>query len=245
MEDLGSFLASAPSGWRLEILYKPIVHIYFRVYPHQKKVRVSAPEKVDARTLEKAIGSKSAWILKQVSNSRQKTPLPGRNWPKNSCYFQGKLFPLFSMEADARPGVVLDHQKGVMVFSRPGSTPCKKDQILSQWFRRQLKDEISNLLDKWQPALGVRASEFGVKKMKTRWGSCNTKARRIWINLALICLDPGFLEYVLVHELVHLLEPSHNKRFYGFLDLYLPHWQQMEKGLKQIIPGEITAFQNS
>lgn len=130
-------------------------------------------------------------------------------------------------------GVSLDSPGELLLYVRPKSSCEKREKILSAWYRSQLKAEIALLLEKWEPCMGVKTREFGVKKMKTRWGSCNTRAKRIWINLSLIRLAPCFLEYVLVHELVHLLERNHNQRFHSFMDQFVPNWPILKKELNQ------------
>jgi predicted metal-dependent hydrolase len=232
MPDLKSFMASAPGGWGLEIAYKPIRHIYFRVYPEKKKVKVSAPVGISSSRLSSAIHAKSGWLLRKMNSPRHKIHLEN----KSICHFKGQAYPLVHLERPGAPKVLFDPEKGIIVQTRPGATPEKKADVLSQWMRQRLKQEIALLLDQWEPVMGVKARQFRVRKMKTRWGSCNTRARRIWINLALIRLSPEFLEYVLVHELAHLLEPSHNRRFYRVMDQFLPQWKKYKTGLDQYAP---------
>ncbi len=106
-----------------------------------------------------------------------------------------------------------------------------REALLDDWCRKEIKKSILLILEKWQPLIGVRIRQFGVRKMKTRWGSCNINAARIWLNLKLIHLPPQFLEYVTVHEMVHLLERGHNARFKGFMDRFIPDWRNLKKEL--------------
>ncbi len=233
MPDLKVFMALAPEGWRLNIFYKKIRHIYFRVYPDKKLVKVSAPYRIKNAALNAVISAKSAWLLKQI-NAPARVPLVSPEMQtKDVAYFKGQSYPLIFLDRQAPPKVVLDENQGILVYTRPGALEEKKQAVLSQWYRTCLKAEIQKLLGKWQPVIGVHAEDFGVKKMKTRWGSCNTRDRRIWINLALIRLSPCYLEYVLVHELVHLLERYHNQRFYGFMDQFIPQWKQLKVALNR------------
>jgi predicted metal-dependent hydrolase len=233
MPDLKSFMARAPEGWRLDIIYKKIRHIYFRVYPDKKLVKVSAPYRIKNSALNAVISAKSGWLLKQISTPRPVPAASPEMQTKDVSFFKGKSYPLLFLERPAPPRVVLDEDRGILVYTRPGATEEKKNAVLSQWYRNCLKDEIRDLLERWEPVIGVATEDFGVKKMKTRWGSCNTQARRIWINLALIRLSPCYLEYVLVHELIHLLERYHNQRFYGFMDRFLPRWKELKTELNR------------
>ncbi|MEX0608622.1 MAG: SprT-like domain-containing protein [Balneolaceae bacterium] len=111
------------------------------------------------------------------------------------------------------------------------STKEKRATVLEEWYRAEIKKEISKLISKWEDPMGVSVKEFGVKRMKTRWGTCNIRDRRIWLNLELAKKSPDCLEYVVVHEMVHLLERLHNKRFHNFMDQFFPEWRQIKKKL--------------
>ena len=243
MPDLRVFLPQAPDGWGLEIQRKSIRHIYFRVYLDQKKVGVSIPRQVDDQTLASAIHGRADWILKQTAKFPTQKQAIEELGNGDTCYFKGHKYGISVVEKNLRPRVIFDPDPdpdlgpgpgpGLTLQVRPVATREKRDQVLSQWYRDCLRAEIQKLLDKWEPCIGVKTRAFGIRQMKTRWGSCNIQARRIWINLALIRLAPCFLEYVLVHELVHLLERGHNKRFYSFMDKFVPHWKELKKELNQ------------
>ncbi len=230
-----AFIAPAPQGWRIEILRKQIRHIYFRVFQDKKLVRVSAPLRVRQAVLDAAIAAKAPWLLKQVHTRKTRPRISTEMQAGDTAWYKGRACPIVYMETSGPGRVVMDPDRRLRVYARPGATPEKKQHLLSQWYRNRLKVEIRLLLDKWEPVIGVTAREFGVKKMKTRWGSCNTRAQRIWLNAALIRLSPCYLEYVLVHELVHLLERGHNPRFYGFMDRFLPGWKRLKDALNQYI----------
>ncbi len=234
--DLKSVLPSAPGGWHLDISYKSVRHIYFRIYPGQKQVKITVPRRISCSDLDTAIQAKSRWLLKKIAAPRSIAGPGSELKDEGGCRFKGRAYPLFFRDGGGQPRVLVDAETGITVYTRPGTGPEKKAGVLSQWMRQCLKQEIQILLDRWQPVMGVQAAQFGVKKMKTRWGSCNTRAGRIWINLALIRLSPGLLEYVLVHELTHLLEPSHNPRFYHLMDQFLPRWKGDKEELDRYSP---------
>ncbi len=134
-----------------------------------------------------------------------------------SCMLWGKRLPVVRGVSNARPLICLSDESEIMIRVPSGYGPKKEDNLWNRWLRSILNERIQMLREKWQPAMGAAAAEFRLKKMKTRWGSCNTRARRIWINAVLVHLDPCLLEYVLVHELAHLLEPGHTLRFYQIM----------------------------
>ncbi len=168
----------------------------------------------------------------------KKTPINFRPlsaiWDDVSCTVWGQVQPVAYQTGAGRPKVYLDAESGIIVKTPETFGPSKKQGVLEQWLRSRLRTCIAALMEKWVPAMGVAVSEFRVKKMKTRWGSCNISAKRIWINTVLVHLPVGLLEYVLVHELAHLLEPGHNQRFYKIVGTHLPDWKQRKNGLDGI-----------
>ncbi|MFG6457415.1 M48 family metallopeptidase [Roseateles sp. BYS96W] len=117
---------------------------------------------------------------------------------------------------------------------RPDADQARCEEVLDAWYRQQVRDAVPALLDKWQPLLGVKASRVFVQRMKTKWGSCTPEPGYIRLNTDLAKKPPECLEYIVVHELVHLLEPTHNQRFIDLMDSYLPHWQQLRKQLNRL-----------
>lgn len=135
-----------------------------------------------------------------------------------------RVYLLDVVEVNAPPTVQVNHHKLVLRV-RPGTDRDKREAVLYAWYRRQLKAQIPPLIAKWEPVIGVQVTDWGVKRMKTRWGTCNIQAQRIWLNLELAKKPPQCLEYVLVHEMVHLLERHHNERFQSLMDQFLPQWR--------------------
>ena len=229
-------LTSVPAGWHLDIKRKKIRHIYFRVYPQEKRIGISVPTAIGSHALDQAIQAKMPWILKQVCKPRSNQPKTVQGiCTGDVCYFKGDPFVLRVKEGHGPAGADLSLPEELALHVRQASSAAFRRKILSEWYRSQLKAEIVLLLEKWQPKMGVKVLEFGIKEMKTRWGSCNTRAKRIWLNLALIRMTPCFLEYVLVHELVHLLERKHNQRFYAFMDEFIPDWPARKKEMNQFL----------
>lgn len=150
-----------------------------------------------------------------------------------SHYFLGQRYRLRVYEQDAPPRVALRGIASLDLFVRPGASCDQREAVLLRWYREQLKVLIPPLLEKWQPTLGVQVADWGIKKMKTKWGSCNPNSRRIWFNLELAKKPAPCLEYIVVHELVHLLERHHNDRFSALMELHVPQWRLYRDMLSQ------------
>lgn len=237
MHGLGRVLPAAPNGWEYEVLFKSIRHIYFRIYPDKKIVRISAPTRVSPEALAQAIQAKSAWLKEKMSALNVPPPLtpePPVIRNSSSCMVWGKSLAVVRENGTARPVICLTTESEITVRVPAGFGAKQEANLWNQWLRSLLNERIQMLLGKWQPTMGIAPAECRLKKMKTRWGSCNTIAKRIWINASLVHLDPSLLEYVLVHELVHLLEPGHTQRFYEIVKKYLPDWKHRESRLNQI-----------
>ena len=151
--------------------------------------------------------------------------------PGEKHLFRGRHVHLKVIYKKKPPSVQLTEDGILILQIRPGSNRTKKSRVIKEWYRSELKQDIPKLIDKWEPVMGVEVNEFGVKAMKTRWGTCNIHDRRIWLNLELVKRRPALLEYVVVHEMVHLLERLHNKRFYAYMDHFLPGWKKLQQEL--------------
>lgn len=219
------------SGIEIEVHRKRVKNINMRVYPASGRVRITAPHYVKSDYLEQFALQKLPWIQKHLANYRQrpvKEKLKFVNGEKH--LFQGEEFELQIQELNRKPAVEIRNNFLVMSV-RPGSPESKKESILNEWYRNQLKKEIPKIIEKYEPVMGVSVNEFGVKRMKTRWGTCNIRARRIWLSLELAKKSPDCLEYVVVHEMVHLLERLHNARFHAFMDEFMPEWRAVKAKL--------------
>ena len=221
-------------GIPIQVTRKEVKNINLRVYPSKQEVKVSAPWHLSAEVIRDFLESKRNWIQKKLSN--YKAPIPS-NDPQFTTgevhLFQGRKMKLKVQMHEAPPQVRLKDDRSTLEMNvRPGSDRSKRASVLKEWYRAGLKKEIPKLIQKWEAQMHVSVCEFGVKQMKTRWGSCNIRDKRIWLNLELAKKSPACLEYVVVHEMVHLLERLHNDRFYRFMDQFLPQWQAIEKELQ-------------
>ncbi len=218
----------------VDVTRKNIKHMYFTVYPPNGRVRVSAPRRFDDEAIRKAVTSKLPWIKRQQAKFEGWEKLSPLEYVSGeNHYFQGQRYLLNVIYHDGPPNVVIHNNATLDLFVRIGSDAELRERALIAWYRQQLKEAIPPLIAKWETIIGEDVAEWGVKRMKTRWGSCNIKARRIWLNLELIKKPGCCLEYIIVHEMVHLLERLHNDRFVTYMDEFMPQWRRYQDELSK------------
>ncbi|NLM37122.1 MAG: M48 family metallopeptidase [Firmicutes bacterium] len=216
----------------IEVIRKRIKHIYISVRPPAGCVRMTVPARLNEETIIGFARSKLDWIRKQQAKLRARPVQPAFAFINGeSHFFFGQPYLLNVIETGGRPRVALSAAGVMDLYVRPGSTREERQKVLHAWYRRQLKAAIPVYLDKWEKEIGVSVREWNVRQMKTKWGSCNIQARRLWFSLELAKKSRRCLEYVIVHEMLHLLERYHNARFYGYLTKYLPDWKEIRKEL--------------
>ena len=218
---------------KVDVIYKDIKNIHLSVYPPIGKVRISAPLHLDLETIRIFTISKLGWIRKQQKKLREQAREPARDYvSRESHFYLGKRYLLKISEIDAAPRITLKHSVIEMQI-RPGTSADKREVILDEWYRQRLKYLIPALFSKWERIISVNVEGFGIKKMKTMWGSCNRTAGRIWLNLDLAKKPRQCIEYVVVHEMVHLLERKHGERFTAYMDKFLPMWKSYKDELNR------------
>lgn len=221
-------------GIRVEVVRKDIKNVHLSVYPPSGRVRVAAPAWMELDTIRLFAINKLAWIRRQQKKMlAQERETPREYLERESHYVWGRRYLLTLVEQDAPPSVCLSHRH-LRLQVRPGSDIAKREQLLADWYRDQLKQAVPGLLAKWQPFIGVCAERFHVQRMKTKWGSCNTRAGSIRLNTELAKKPPECLEYIVVHELVHLREPTHSDRFVAWMSKLMPHWRDCRDMLNQL-----------
>lgn len=214
------------AGISIQIIRKNIKNLHLGVHPPEGHVRVAVPEHVTDERIRLAVIDKLAWIKKQQAEFMAQPRQSAREMVTGeSHYFFGKSYRLEVIEQAGKHKVELASGSKIRLTVTKNTRTDSRLKILNEWYREQLKQLIPQLLDKWQSKVGVAANDWGVKKMKTKWGSCNIEAKRIWLNLDLAKKPPECLEYILVHELVHLLERHHNNRFIAYMDEFMPKWR--------------------
>jgi len=217
-----------------EVIRKAIKHVHLSVLPPAGKVRVAAPQSMPLETIRLFVISKLPWIRTQQRKLQaQERETPREFLNKESHYLWGKRYLLELSFADAAPTVSLTPRK-LKLQVRPGADASQCEEVLDAWYRQQIRDALPTLLAKWEPLLGVKTSRVFVQRMKTKWGSCTPEQGYIRLNTDLAKKPPECLEYIVVHELVHLLESTHNSRFSALMDLYLPHWHHLRKQLNSL-----------
>lgn len=222
----------ALDGNNIQVTRKRIKTIRLKVNSATKEVRVSCPHRVSEQELLSFIKSKMSWIEKHLSrNVAVKTnPEKMKYRDGDSIFFKGEEFKLVLNEKAKKTTVSITGNE-VVIHSKIKLELKQKEKAVQAFYRQYLKEEIPKLILKWEPIMGVSVSEFGVKRMKTRWGTCNIRTRKIWLSLTLAEKSPELLEYVVVHEMVHLHERLHNQRFKNFMTLYLPNWRELQNQL--------------
>ena len=225
-------------GIRVEVVRKDIKNLHLGVYPPHGRVRIAAPLVVSDEAVRLAVIDKLGWIKRQKLRFTEQSRQSKREMVSGeSHYFLGTRYRLRVHEQDATPRVAVRGIASLDLFVRPGTDARQREAILARWYRSQLKMLVPPLLEKWQPILGVQVAEWGVKKMKTKWGSCNPVSGRLWFNLELAKKPVQCLEYIVVHELTHLLERHHNERFAALLDKHLPPWRSFREMLSEVPLG--------
>ncbi len=218
----------------MHLLRKSIKNLHISVLPPDGRVRISAPEHMTDTAIRTAVVNRIPWIKKQQSDFAKQPRQSDREMLSGeSHYLWGKHHRLNVIEKAGRHEVKAGPGK-IYLYVNAGTSIENRALLLSQYYRAVLKLRIGNLLDYWQQELGIAPTCWGVKKMKTKWGSCNTDAKRIWLNLELAKKPPECLEYILVHELIHLLERKHNERFKAHMDKHLPDWRERRSLLNRM-----------
>ena len=226
-------------GVPVEVIRKNIEHLYVGVHPPDGQVRVSAPLRFDEDAIRLAVVSRLGWIRRQQARFARQEPQSERELVTGeSHWFEGRRYRLDVIEqAGGPPDVRLRGNTTLELRVRPGAGRDARAAVLDRWYRDRLEERLPALTAEWEPRIGVAVRELRIRKMKTRWGSCNMAARRIWLNLDLARKPVSCLEYVLVHEMVHFHERLHNRRFYGLMDRFLPGWRLRRDELNRTPPA--------
>ena len=218
----------------VDVAFKDIKNVHLSVHPPAGRVTISAPARMSLDTVRLFAISKLAWIRREQRKLRdQVRETPREHVERESHYVWGKRYLLSVSERDRPPSVELRANR-IVLYVRPGTGDDAKLAVVERWYREQLKDATPALVAKWEPLLGVSVGRVFVRRMKTRWGSCNPANRTIRLNTDLAKKPPECLEYIVVHEMVHLLEPTHNARFVALMDRFLPGWPHRRDALNRL-----------
>ena len=213
-------------GTPVEVVRKDIKNLHVGVYPPGGRIRVAAPLHLDDDALRMAVISRLGWIRRKQGEFEQQDRQSKREFVSGeSHYFEGRRYRLDVIEDEGRPSVRLISNTRMALRVRRGADRDSREAVLHEWYRGQLRDRLPALIEKWEPRVGIRVAEVRIKRMKTRWGTCNSEARRIWLNLELIKKSTSCLEFILIHEMVHLIERSHNEQFRSLMGTLMPQWR--------------------
>lgn len=217
----------------IAVTKKNIKNMYIRVLPPHGRVCITVPHSVRDDSIRLFAISKISWIKKQCAAFEAQVRQTKREYVSGESYYLwGKRYCLEVKHADSKNEVSLACGR-LILHVRPTSSTEQREKILNDWYREQLKSRLSVVIQQCEKIVGVRADEYRIKNMRTKWGTCNTDKKRIWLNLQLAKKTPECLTYVVIHELVHLLERSHNRRFQKYMDSFFPQWRVVKESLNR------------
>ena len=218
----------------VDVVKKDIKNVHLSVYPPAGKVRISAPLRMDLDTIRVFAIAKLGWIKQQQKKMRaQERETPREYLDRESHFVWGRRYLLKLVEKDAAPQIELKHRH-IVLRVRPAADEEKKQSILDEWYRSQVRDAAPAVIARWEPLIGVKVERVFVQRMKTKWGSCSRGSASIRLNTDLAKKPRECLEYIVVHEMVHLLEPTHNSRFIALMDVFLPQWREFRAALNRL-----------
>ena len=221
----------------VDVIRKDIKNMHLAVYPPSGRVRLSAPLQTDLEVIRLFAISKLGWIKKHIKNFKAQPRETKRIFKSGeSHFFMGNRYILEIKKGAQKNYVELDGKK-LNLFIKENVSLEKREIILREWYRKQLKQILPELIQKWEKIVGVETNEWAVKLMRTKWGACNIEKKRIWINLELAKKPVICLEYIIVHELVHLLERNHNDHFIKLMDTFMPKWRFHRDELNRLPVG--------
>ena len=214
-------------GIAVEVVRKDIKHLHLGVYPPEGRVRVAAPLRLDDDAVRLAVISRLSWIRRKRAEFERQDRQSQREFVSGeSHYFEGRRYRLDLIESKGPVGVRLRGTAWIEMRVRPGTARDAREAILYRWYRARLREQIPAMIAKWEPRIGVNVADWRIRRMRTRWGTCNREAGRIWLNSELAKKPVSSLEYVVVHEMAHLVEPRHDEHFRSLLDRVMPSWRQ-------------------
>ena len=218
----------------VNVTLKEVKNVHLSVHPPAGHVTLVAPSGTRLEVARAYAISKLGWIRNQQAKLRaQPRETPRQFVERESHYVWGRRYLLSVVEKDVKPSVTLDHRR-IRLSVRPGTTLAKRAEVINEWQRSLLHQVLPALISKWEPKLGVKVTGYFLQRMKTKWGSCNHRVGNIRLNTELVKKPKDLLEYVVVHEIAHLVEPTHNERFVALLELHFPTWRDARAELNDL-----------
>ena len=219
----------------VDVIRKDIKNMHLAVYPPTGRIRIAAPLSVNDDAIRLFAISKLGWIKRHQRKFQNHERIPARRYKeRESHYFQGRRYLLRVKNINSAGKIDLRSKTYLDLYIKENASIDYKNRVFDEWYRAELKKILPDMLSHWEKKIGVNTTYCGIKKMKTKWGSCNIDRKRIWLNLELAKKPIQCLEYILVHELIHLLERHHNERFMSHMDYYLPNWKKLRDELNRL-----------
>jgi predicted metal-dependent hydrolase len=213
---------------------KDVKHVHLAVHPPHGRISLVAPTGTRLEVARAYAISKLGWIRDQQARLRGQAREPSRRFvTRESHYVWGRRYLLRVQEKDARPVVRLSHRQ-IQLMVRPGSDEAKREAVMHEWHKTLLHGAVPGLIKKWESTLDVEVSRYFLQRMKTKWGSCNHRARNIRLNTELVKKPKDLLEYVIVHEMVHLIAPTHSEQFLSLMNRHFPSWREARVELNEL-----------
>jgi predicted metal-dependent hydrolase len=214
-----------------------VKHVYLSVHPPNGRVTLVAPRQTRPEVARAYAASKLGWIRDQQAKLRgQARETPRRFVERESHYLWGRRYLLSVKEEEAKPSVRMTH-RNITLTVRPGASSAKRAAVMNEWHKSLLREAVPQLIRKWEPRLGVKVGSYFLQRMKTKWGGCNYRERTIRLNAELVKKPKDLLEYVVVHEMLHLIEPNHSERFLALLSRHYPAWREARTELNELPLG--------
>lgn len=223
-------------GIEAVVLYKPVKNLHLNVLPPVGKVRVTAPQNMNDDAIRTFLATRISWIKKQQAKFKQQERQTPREYVSGEThYFFGKKYRLEVVHAETKESVQIKGKNKIILTVKPKSNVLKRERLMQDWYRDELRTFLNQAVEQWEKKIGVKTKQWGIRRMKTRWGTCNHKAKRIWFNLELVKKPVSCIEYVITHELIHLIEEKHGDKFVALMNKYKPKWQDEKEELNRLI----------
>jgi len=215
-------------------IIKDIKNLHLGVYPPNGRVRIAAPLKTSDESIRLFAISKINWIKKQKAKFNDQERQAKREYVSGeSHYFFGKRYLLNVIHINPSPRIEIKKKTHIDMYIKSNSAQKRKEKIINDWYRLELERQLPQLIKKWEKIIGVKVRDIFIRKMKTKWGSCKSKSKKIIINLELAKKPISCLEYILVHEMIHFLEKNHSDKFKAYMDSFMPKWKQFKTQLNK------------
>ncbi len=218
----------------IAVTRKDVKHVHLSVHPPSGRVTLVAPKATRLEVARAYAASRLGWIRDQQAKLQsQARETPRQFVERESHYLWGRRYLLSVVEQDEKPSVRLSHKR-ITLTVRPGSTLAKREAVMQEWYRSLLHEVVPGLVRKWEPRLGVKVTSYFLQRMKTKWGGCNHRAQNIRLNTELVKKPKDLLEYVVAHEMLHLIEPTHSEKFLSLLSKHYPTWREARAELNEL-----------